>query len=649
MHNDHPRRSDRLKAARFMHPVEVHEEEDGTFIFPQRASPRITNRLRRLRKSPRRLGEVRHDEIQLFGADFSDMEETKHDLEQESLPVERLGSHVATEQSASSPTMNMVDRIAGMDEYLKKLKEMVIFPLLYPEAFAKLGVSPPRGVLFHGPPGTGKTLLARLLADSCSIPGSETKVSFLMKNGSDCLSKWIGEAEKNLRKLFHKARERQPAIIFFDEIDGLAPERTEKQDQGHISLVATLLALMDGLDDRGHVVVIGATNRINALDPALRRPGRFDREFFFDLPSRQTRRDILRIHTRDWSLVPEDTLLERLADECVEFSGADLKALCVEAALRAMRRLCPRAYDLRVPPPTPAQVMNDFDTITVTEQDFRSAFHEVSPSCQRRGDLKPRRSPSIETLFDSCVALMASRISTLLRRPSRETTGSWSDGMRPVFTVPIIQFTITSVFSLSPIHLQTILHSVCRRLDQTGSIILNVVDLLSKPLEQLQKSFVGALPPTGGIVFLQNLAMLSDGHDLLSNPLLVCLQRTFYPGSHYLLAVIESRETMSNVTEILQTDWPVTSVPVEIGSSDVKAYLTCILQSLGLAKEAIGQLLAGEALEWVEESLSTVEIAAATLSADGDGASLELQARDFLSMFLAVPLVANVDSLEDTI
>lgn len=249
-----------------------------------------------------------------------------------------------------------------------------MFPLLYPEVFANLGISPPRGVLFHGPPGTGKTLLARLLAQSCTVPGGNRKVSFFMRNGSDCLSKWIGEAEKNLRLLFKKAKEEQPAIIFFDEIDGLAPERTAKQDQSHISLVATLLALMDGLDDRGNVVVIGATNRIHAIDPALKRPGRFDREFFFDLPGQETRKKIIAIHTSKWNPPLGPPILEKLAGETAGFSGADLKSLCVEAALRAIRRACPRAYDLHSPPLPPEEITAALSSLAVSPEDFYAAF-----------------------------------------------------------------------------------------------------------------------------------------------------------------------------------------------------------------------------------------------------------------------------------
>lgn len=176
--------------------------------------------------------------------------------------------------------------IGGLDSHIRSLKEMVVLPLLYPDVFERFDTQPPRGVLFVGPPGTGKTLTARALANSVScgsLQGSK-KVSFFMRKGADCLSKWVGEGERQLRLLFEQAKRYQPSIIFFDEIDGLAPVRSVKQDQIHASIVSTLLALMDGLDSRGQVVVIGATNRPDAIDPALRRPGRFDRELAFPLP-----------------------------------------------------------------------------------------------------------------------------------------------------------------------------------------------------------------------------------------------------------------------------------------------------------------------------------------------------------------------------
>ncbi|KAH0586853.1 hypothetical protein H2248_005697 [Termitomyces sp. 'cryptogamus'] len=294
------------------------------------------------------------------------------------------------------------DEVGGLDDHIHALKEMTLLPLLYPEVFQKFNVTPPRGVLFHGPPGTGKTLLARALAASCRSDGRS--ISFFMRKGADCLSKWVGEAERQLRLLFEEARASQPSIIFFDEIDGLAPVRSSKQDQIHASIVSTLLALMDGMDGRGQVVVIGATNRPDAVDPALRRPGRFDREFYFGLPGLEAREKILGIMTKGWvgwgeeveveveveeqkekeedraevkkKWVPSDKL-RGLAKLTKGYGGADLRALCTEAALNAIQRRYPQIYK------TNERLLLKPDTIGVGLRDFMISVKKLVPSSAR--------------------------------------------------------------------------------------------------------------------------------------------------------------------------------------------------------------------------------------------------------------------------
>ncbi|CDQ87963.1 unnamed protein product [Oncorhynchus mykiss] len=267
------------------------------------------------------------------------------------------------------------DSVGGLTSHISALKEMVVFPLLYPEVFEKFKIQPPRGCLFYGPPGTGKTLVARALANECSQ--GDRKVAFFMRKGADCLSKWVGESERQLRLLFDQAYQMRPAIIFFDEIDGLAPVRSSRQDQIHSSIVSTLLALMDGLDSRGEVVVIGATNRLDSIDPALRRPGRFDREFLFGLPDRESRKDILKIHTRQWNPTPSDPFLEELADKCVGYCGADIKAVCAEAALCALRRRYPQIYG------TSQKLLLDVGSININSRDFVAAMRKMVPASQR--------------------------------------------------------------------------------------------------------------------------------------------------------------------------------------------------------------------------------------------------------------------------
>ncbi|KAG9570819.1 AAA-domain-containing protein, partial [Aureobasidium melanogenum] len=239
------------------------------------------------------------------------------------------------------PNVNF-DGVGGLEDHIDRLKEMVQLPLMYPEIFQTFKVTPPRGVLFHGPPGTGKTLLARALASSVSAHGK--KVTFYMRKGADALSKWVGEAERQLRLLFEEARKTQPSIIFFDEIDGLAPVRSSKQEQIHASIVATLLALMDGMDGRGQVIVIGATNRPDSVDPALRRPGRFDREFYFPLPNVKARRAIIDIHTKGWEPPLKPEFKDQLAALTKGYGGADLRSLCTEAALNAVQGTFPQIY-----------------------------------------------------------------------------------------------------------------------------------------------------------------------------------------------------------------------------------------------------------------------------------------------------------------
>ncbi|XP_035416111.1 ATPase family AAA domain-containing protein 2B isoform X3 [Cygnus atratus] len=295
------------------------------------------------------------------------------------------------------------DSIGGLSHHILALKEMVVFPLLYPEIFEKFKIQPPRGCLFYGPPGTGKTLVARALANECSQ--GDKKVAFFMRKGADCLSKWVGESERQLRLLFDQAYLMRPSIIFFDEIDGLAPVRSSRQDQIHSSIVSTLLALMDGLDNRGEIVVIGATNRLDSIDPALRRPGRFDREFLFNLPDQKARKHILQIHTRDWNPKLSDPFLGELAEKCVGYCGADIKALCTEAALIALRRRYPQIYV------SSQKLQLDVSSVVLSAQDFYHAMQNIVPASQRAVTssghaLSPVIRPLLERTFANLLVVL---------------------------------------------------------------------------------------------------------------------------------------------------------------------------------------------------------------------------------------------------
>ncbi|KAI0534658.1 hypothetical protein GGR58DRAFT_47639 [Xylaria digitata] len=300
-------------------------------------------------------------------------------------------------------------QVGGMEGHIEQLKEMVQLPLLYPDMFTRFHVTPPRGVLFHGPPGTGKTLLARALANSVGFGGR--KITFYMRKGADALSKWVGEAEKQLRLLFEEARKTQPSIIFFDEIDGLAPVRSSKQEQIHASIVSTLLALMDGMDGRGQVIVIGATNRPDNIDPALRRPGRFDREFYFPLPDVDARKAILDIHTKDWGL-SEDFKMS-LAKDAKGYGGADLRALCTEAALNAIQRTYPQIYFSK------EKLVVDPEKVNVQMTDFVLAKKKIVPSSERSSTSGAASLPkSIEPLLRNQFKAITSRLDgTFPRKP----------------------------------------------------------------------------------------------------------------------------------------------------------------------------------------------------------------------------------------
>ncbi|KAM9339136.1 ATPase family AAA domain-containing protein 2B [Symphorus nematophorus] len=311
----------------------------------------------------------------------------------------KVGASLADVDPMNLDSSVKFDSVGGLSNHIQSLKEMVVFPLLYPEIFEKFKIQPPRGCLFYGPPGTGKTLVARALANECSH--GDRKVSFFMRKGADCLSKWVGESERQLRLLFDQAYLMRPSIIFFDEIDGLAPVRSSRQDQIHSSIVSTLLALMDGLDSRGEIVVIGATNRLDSIDPALRRPGRFDREFLFNLPDKKARKHILEIHTRDWNPKLAEPFVDELAEKCVGYCGADIKALCTEAALVALRRRYPQIYGSSV------KLKLDVTSIVLGPGDFSKAMRAIVPASQRALAPPGRAlSPALRPLLASSFSLV---------------------------------------------------------------------------------------------------------------------------------------------------------------------------------------------------------------------------------------------------
>ena len=281
----------------------------------------------------------------------------------------------ATEASRGIPRVSYED-IGGLKDEIQKVREMIELPLRHPEIFEKLGIEAPKGVLLHGPPGTGKTLLAKAVA-------SESNAHFISISGPEIMSKFYGESEARLREIFKEAREKAPTIMFIDEIDSLAPKREDVQGEVERRVVSQMLALLDGLEGRGKVVVVAATNRVNALDPALRRPGRFDREIEIRVPDKFGRLEILQIHTRNMPLAT-DVDQSRFSSVTHGFVGADLEYLCKEAAMKCLRRMLP---DMNLEEERLSS--ESLNKLVITGNDFEQAVRDVMPSAMREVFLEP--------------------------------------------------------------------------------------------------------------------------------------------------------------------------------------------------------------------------------------------------------------------
>ena len=282
-------------------------------------------------------------------------------------PAEEIESTGDADDDTPSVTY---EDIGGLDRELEQVREMIELPMRHPELFQRLGIEPPKGVLLHGPPGTGKTLIAKAVANAIDA-------SFHTISGPEIMSKYYGESEEQLREIFEEAEEAAPAIIFVDEIDSIAPKRGEAGGDVERRVVAQLLSLMDGLDERGEVVVIGATNRVDAIDPALRRGGRFDREIEIGVPDREGRKEILQVHTRNMPLT-DDVDLDAYADNTHGFVVADIASLAKEAAMNALRRIRPE-LDLEADE-IDAEVL---ESLSVTKSDFKQAIKSIEPSALR--------------------------------------------------------------------------------------------------------------------------------------------------------------------------------------------------------------------------------------------------------------------------
>ena len=278
--------------------------------------------------------------------------------------------NISAETSVDRKVRVTYEEVGGLGHEIKAMREIVELPLKHPELFSRLGIEPHSGILLYGPPGCGKTLIAKVLA-------SESEANMFSINGPEIMNKYYGETEAKLRDIFKEAKDNSPSIIFIDEIDAIAPKREEAYGDVEKRVVAQLLALMDGLTDRGNVIVLGATNRPDSVDPALRRPGRFDREFEISVPNEDGRLEILFIHTRGMPL-SEDIELKDLASELHGYTGADIKSLCREAALKSIRRYLPE-IDLETEK-IPSEVLQAMEIKLI---DFYDAMHEVIPTAMR--------------------------------------------------------------------------------------------------------------------------------------------------------------------------------------------------------------------------------------------------------------------------
>ena len=284
-------------------------------------------------------------------------------------PAEQFASEDDAAPATETPSVTYED-IGGLDDELEQVREMIELPMRHPELFQQLGIEPPKGVLLHGPPGTGKTLMAKAVAN-------EIDAYFTNISGPEIMSKYYGESEEQLREVFEEAEENAPAVVFIDEIDSIAPERGETSGDVERRVVAQLLSLMDGLDERGEVIVIGATNRVDALDPALRRGGRFDREIEVGVPDKGGRKEILQVHTRGMPLT-DDIDLDQYAENTHGFVGADLEQLAKEAAMSALRRIRPELNleEDEIDAET-------LERLQVVESDFKQALKGIEPSALR--------------------------------------------------------------------------------------------------------------------------------------------------------------------------------------------------------------------------------------------------------------------------
>ncbi len=439
----------------------------------------------------------------------------------------KVNEEAAAQAGAAASTISYED-IGGLKPQLQNVREMIELPLKHPELFDRLGIDPPKGVLLHGPPGTGKTMIAKAVAN-------ESGAQFYTINGPEIMSKFYGQSEENLRKTFEEAEKSAPSIIFIDEMDAIAPKRDEVQGEVERRVVSQMLTLMDGLKGRGKIIVIGATNRPDSVDPALRRPGRFDREVEIGVPDKEGRLEILQIQTRNMPKA-EDVDLEALAKSTYGFVGADLMALAREAAMKALRRYLP---EIDLDEPVPVDLL---EKMQVIGEDFKGALKMVDPSALREFLVEV---PNVTWENVGGLAEVKQQLKEAVEWPLEDPAGFQRMGIRPPRGILLYGPPGTG---------KTLLAKAVA--NQSGANFLSVKgpEVLSKWVGESEKAvreiFKKAKQSSPSIVFLDEIDAIAP-------------RRGAYEGSHVtesivnqLLTSIDGMEGMEGVVVIAATNRP---------------------------------------------------------------------------------------------
>jgi len=404
----------------FVSKAEVKDAEKVTIAPPSGQRPPLSPDFadfarRRLENRPLVKGDV--IPIFMFGIAFNFIvvQVTPHGI----VKITKDTALIVKEEPVSESEVKIADvhyeDVGGLRNEIQKIREMVEYPIRYPELFERLGIEPPKGVLLYGAPGTGKTLLAKAVAN-------ESDAHFISISGPELVSKFVGESEEKLRELFKEAKEKAPSIIFMDEIDAIAPKREDATNEVERRMVSQLLTLMDGMSTRGQVIVLAATNRPDAVDPALRRPGRFDREIEIGIPDRTSRKEILQIHTRNMP-VEKDVNVDELADITHGYTGADLNALAKEAAMAALRSVWPKIIDKKK---IPEEIILN---LIVTRDNFLEALRSIRPSALREVFVER---PNVHWVDIGNLEHVKEEIKEAVELPLREPQIFEKIGIRPI-------------------------------------------------------------------------------------------------------------------------------------------------------------------------------------------------------------------------